>query len=113
MTPSYWNGGVALVDPVSLTGGSVASRGQRSKARHLTTSLGDLGGNMAKRRKRGSASSGLDALGDGDNDGTALLQFNELGLSRKKKLIFGKSVEAPLPGSGGGRRHRVRARATA
>ena len=65
ITPTYWK--LPLVEkPVALTGGSVASRAERSKQRQLSVSLGDLSG--------------------GD-----LLHLNEL-KGRKKKLIFGKSA---------------------
>ena len=68
ITPTYWQPPAQASDAkVSLPGGSVASRAERSKQRQLSTALGDLS----------SASS--------------ILSLNEL-KGRKKKLIFGKSA---------------------
>ena len=78
MTPSYWQGALALADAAALTGGSVASRGQRSEKRKLASSLGDLGVGSGKRRKRGSCGD-LQDLQD-----ESALALNELGFRKKK-----------------------------
>ena len=72
ITPTYWKdepaaaNSTATINPVGS--GSVASRGARSKQRHLSTALGDFSGGVS-----------------------SLLSMNEL-TGRKKKLIFGKSA---------------------
>lgn len=80
MTPSYWQGALALQDAkvAALHGGSAASRAQRSQHRQLVSTLGDFGGVGTKRKK-------------GEAGGPAMLSFNEL-KARKKRLIFGKSA---------------------
>ena len=44
ITPTYWKPPLTATDTPALTGGSVASRAERSKQRQLHVSLGDLSG---------------------------------------------------------------------